>query len=257
MPTVLRTPIAIDGETVEIGSAAELAVALDVLQGQYDREVLTQLKPRLPQIIPQAKDFLAVMKSLSSQDQVFLIEALGQDLPKILQDSQHLRDLLATLADVVVEEALITTLGTNGLHYLLLTIEELAEVLEWVYGQCDQLVLNLFGLDSIRRLCGNAAGLSDLLRSLDHGLQERLIEQLGWEFCLGLVCDSQDLTYLLRALPAASSERLLKHYTPSQLRDIIGNAHNWISLYHRLEPAEADYISNLLGLTGPERISHA
>ncbi len=257
MPASHRYPITIEGETVKIGSAAELAVALDVLQGQYDREVLTQLKPQLPRIIPQARDFLAVMKSLSAVDQIFLIEALGPELPRILQESRFLRDLLATLADVRVETALISTLGTTGLHYLLVTVKELAEVLEWVYGQCDRLVLDLYGLDFIQRLCRDAAGLSDLLRSLDHDLQEDLIEQLGWEFCLGLVHDAQDLTSLLRALPAASSERLLKHYTPSQLRELIGNAHDWANLYHRLEPAEADYISNRLGLALPERTSHA
>ena len=42
---MLRYPVTIDQETVQIGSASELAVALDVLQGQHDRAVLTQLQP--------------------------------------------------------------------------------------------------------------------------------------------------------------------------------------------------------------------
>jgi hypothetical protein len=37
---ITRYPITIDGETASIGSAAELAVALDVLQGQHDHETL-------------------------------------------------------------------------------------------------------------------------------------------------------------------------------------------------------------------------
>ena len=39
------------------------------------------------------------MKSLSPEDQVFLIQALQGNLAGIMQDAAHLRDLLATLAE--------------------------------------------------------------------------------------------------------------------------------------------------------------
>jgi hypothetical protein len=47
---IKRYPVTIDGETASIGTANELAVALDVLQGQYDRAVLEQLGPALAYI---------------------------------------------------------------------------------------------------------------------------------------------------------------------------------------------------------------
>jgi len=252
-----RYPITINQETVQIGSAAELAVALDVLQGQYDRIVLTQLKPHLAQIIPQANNLLTVMKSLSADDQVFLIHALQGDLAGIMQDAAHLRDLLATLAEEKVEIALLQTLGPNGLRSLILTAEELAEVLEWVYGQTDDLALETLGMDYIKDLTREASDLSAILRSLDAGLQARLLDQLGWEFCLGLIRDGRDLAYLLRALPAVTSERLLNHFSPDQLARLIGNSHDWAYLYQRLEPAEADFITHLLGLEQKRRDSHA
>jgi hypothetical protein len=252
-----RYPITIDQETVQIGTAAELSVALDVLQGQHDREVLSQLRPHLAHIIPQAKDLFAVMKSLSADDQVFLVRALGADLARIMQDAPHLRDLLAILAEEKVETALIETLGTEGLRTLILTADELAEVLEWVYGQRDELALELIGLDYVRNLARNATDLSALLRSLDPDLQSKLVDELGWEFCQNLVRDGRDLAYLLRALPAVVSERLLKHYDRAQLVDLIGNARDWTYLYQRLEPAEALMITNMLGLEPTRRNSHA
>jgi hypothetical protein len=252
-----KYPITIDQETVRISTAAELSVALDVLQGQRDREVLTQLQPHLAEIIPQANNLLAVMKSLSPDDQAFLVQSLGADLAGILQDAPHLRDLLATLAEDKVEIAILNTLGTDGLRALILTAEELAEVLEWVYGQTDQLALDLLGLDYVQNLCRDAVDLSAILRSLDPVLQSKLIDQLGWEFCLGLVRDGRDLAYLLRALPAEVSERLLKHYDRATLAKLIGNANDWTYLYQRLEPAEADFITHLLGLKQPRRKSHA
>lgn len=252
-----RYTITIDQETVQIGSAAELAVAMDVLQGQRDREVLLQLQPHLALIIKQANQLFTVLKSLSADDQVFLIQALEGSLARTMQDASHLRDLLATLAEEKVESALLQSIGPDGLRSLILTAEELAEVLEWVYGQTDKLVLDLLGLEYIRNISRNAVGLSAILHSLDSGLQDRLIEQLGWEFCLGLVRDGRDLAYLLRALPAAVSERLLKHYEPVKLARLIGNSHDWIYLYQRLEPAEADFIAKLLGMETERRNSHA
>jgi hypothetical protein len=252
-----RFPITIDQETVQIGTAAELAVALDVLQGKYDRVVLTQLQPHLSQIILQANQLLTVMKSLSADDQIFLIQSLLGNLAAIMQDAAHLRDLLATLAEEKVETILLQSLGSEGLRCLILNAEELGEVLEWVYGQTDELALELLGLDYVRGLVRDAADLSVILHSLDAGLQARLIDQLGWEFCLGLVRSGRDLAYLLRALPADVSERLLKHYDPAQLARLIGNSRDWEYLYQRLEPEEADFITHLLGLEDIRRKPHA
>ena len=198
-----------------------------------------------------------MLKSLSSDDQVFLIQALQGNLTGIIQNASHLRDLLATLADEKVETALLQTLGSDGLRSLILTAEELAEVLEWVYGQTDELALDLLGLDHVRNLSRDAADLSAILHSLDAVHQARLVDQLGWKFCLGLVRDGRDLAYLLRALPSTVSERLLKHYNPVQLAKLIGNSRDWVYLYQRLEPAEADFITNLLGLENNRRNSHA
>jgi hypothetical protein len=252
-----RYPINIDQETVQVGSAAELAVALDVLQGQIYREVLTQLEPHLARIILQPNHLFTVMKSLSPDDQVFLIQALHGNLARIIQDASHLRDLLAILAEEKVETALLQALGSDGLRSVILTGEELAEVLEWVYGQTDELALELLGLDYVRNLCRQAADLSAILRSLDAGLQSWLIDQLGWEFCLGLIRDGRDMADLLRALPSAISERLLKHFDPAQLARLIGNSRDWMYLYQHLEPAEADFITHLLGLKTNRRNSHA
>lgn len=252
-----RYSITIDKETVQIGTAAELAVALDVLQGQYDREVLAQLQPYLPKIITQASHFFTVLRSLSAEDKVFLIEALGERLVAILLEASHLRDLLATLAEQEVEIVLLQTLGSQGLRSLILTASELSEVLEWVYGETDEMALQLLGLNYIRDLIKNAYDLSAILHGLDEVRQAWLVEQLGWEFCLGLVRDGRDLASLLRALPASISKRLLNHYDRTELIRLIGNARDWIYLYQRLEPAEADFISNLLGLKNNRRNSHA
>jgi len=69
------------------------------LQGQYDRIVLTQLQPHLPRILSQGNHLFTVMKSLSADDQLFLIQTLHGNLAGIMQDASHLRDLLVICPD--------------------------------------------------------------------------------------------------------------------------------------------------------------
>ena len=245
--SIKRYPITIEGETAQIGTANELSVALEVLQGQFDRQALSQLSPHLAEIIAHAPGFMLVMKSLSSENQLYLIQAIGPDLAKVMQSARHLRDILATMAEQRVEEALLSTLGQAGLQRLIMTGAELAEVLEWVYGDCDTLALDLLGQEYVRGLCRHAADLGAILRNVDFALQARLLEQLGWPFVTGLVKDGYDLACLLRALPPVRSEGLLKHYSGPQLKALIGNANEWTYLYQRLEPDEAELLLKALG----------
>jgi len=239
---VTRFPLTIEQQTVTIGTANELALALDVLQGQYDREALEQLAPNLTAITGNAAGFMLVVRSLVQADQLFLIQAIGPDLATVMQDARHLRDQLAVMALEEVEGELLRTLGGEGLRRLILTGEELAEVLEWVYGQYDALLLELLGIVTLRKLCRHASDLSAILYNLDHERQEKLVEELGWPFVVELVRDGRDLAGLVRALPPASSERLLGHFTPAQLVERIGNERDWAYLCQRLEPAEAEFL---------------
>jgi hypothetical protein len=240
--TINRYPITIEGESAMVGTANELAIALDVLQGQYDHEALVQLRPHLAEIVRNAAGLMTVTRSLGADDLIFLFQALGLDLVDVMQSAGHLRDLLATLSDQRVEETLLSTLGTRGLQRLITTGTELAEVMEWVYGEQDALMLDLVGDKMLRHLCRSAANLSMVLRALNFDLQARLLEQLGWPHVIGLVDDARDLACLLRALPPAHSGQLLRHFSGQRLKELIGHAAEWEYLLQRLEPAEAELL---------------
>ncbi len=241
-----RYPVTIDGETTHIGTADELAVALDVLHGRHDRAVLEQLRPHLADIIATPVEFALVLKSLASADQRFLIDALGVRLVGILKEVRYLRDLLATLSDVQVEEHLLNTLGTAGLRALIVTAEHLSEVLEWVYGQCDTLLLDLLGADYVRGLVHNSYELALMLNGMERAMQSALIEQLGWERVVALVTDGRDLAYLMRALPSALGAQLIERFSRAQLLDLIHNASDWKYLWERLDSTEAEALRQKL-----------
>ncbi len=94
---MMRYPIAIDGETADVGTAGELVAALDVLQGHHDRAVLEQLRPHLAEVIGGLQGLYAPLKVLAAEDRLYLIEALGPRLVDVMQRARALRDILATL----------------------------------------------------------------------------------------------------------------------------------------------------------------
>jgi hypothetical protein len=243
-----RFPVTLDGQTVRIGTTGELVVALDVLQGQYDRATLDQLRGHLPQIIRDGRELLTVMKSLSADDQLFLLEALGEHLAGILKDAERLRDLLAMLADERVEQAVLETLGGDGLNSLIHNARELSGILEWIYGSSDSRVLEAIGMEKLRGICRSAGDIGLVLHSLDRSLQGKLLEGLGWDLVAAGVRDGHDLSTLLRALPPDASKRLLQHFTAPRLRQLIGNPDDWAYLYQRLEPEEAEFITKYLDI---------
>jgi hypothetical protein len=236
-------PLTIEGETTGVSTAAELVVALDVLEGRRDREALEQLRPHLAEIIGKPPGLQAVMAVLQPDDQLFLVEALGDRLAEVVATPQALRDLLAGLADDRVEEALLRTLGGNRLRALIRTPGELAGILEWVYGTNDALVLELLGQDFLARLFQTGEELGLVLRAIDAARQEELLAMLGLEGVTALVRDERDLAYLLRALPSAVSRRLLEHFSDAVLTDLIRDECAWRYVQRFLEADELAYLT--------------
>ncbi len=247
-PVAPGYPITIDGETVHVGTAGELVIALDVLQGQHDRMVLQQLASHLAEVIGGPVGLMSSLRSLSPADQIFLIDSLGPRLGELLPAARHLRDLMAVLAESTVEERLLEALGTEKLRRLIATAGELGEVLEWLYGQCDQRLLDLLGADHLRRLVTSGQELSRVLHSLDAERQSWLLEVLGWEKVRPLATSGRDLAYMMGALPPSLSEWLLGQYTREQLIALIDNDRDWQLLCRRLEAAELAQLCALLGV---------
>jgi len=234
--------IAIDGETAQIATAAELVVALDVLQGNRDREVLEQLRPHLAKIITDARGLHDTLKVLSTEDSLLLIDAIGPAITDVIGRAPALRDLLASIAETEIEEALLRAIGPDGLRSLIGSPDDLAGVLEWVYGQCDELALDLLGAEFLRSLLRTGAELALVLRSLDRARQEDLIEMIGWERVPALVMDERDLAHLMRALSGGLSCELLDLIPDDRLHELVRDERDWAELEPFLDSSEWDYL---------------
>ncbi|MBI5651372.1 MAG: hypothetical protein HZC40_13165 [Chloroflexi bacterium] len=244
---ITRYPITIDGDTTRIGTAHELAIALDVLQGQHDRAVLEQLRAHLAEIVNTPHGFARVLTALAPDDQIFLNDAIGARLAATLQDARHLRDIFAAMSVIAVEQKLLDTLGTNGLRALIHTAEELAEILEWLYGECDRQAIELIGIAHLKQVIRHASDLCLVLHALDANGKRDLIERIGWANVVHLVRDGIDLAHLARTISSELTARLIAEFTREQMLALIGNARDWQYLWARLEGAERLMIATKLG----------
>jgi len=113
-------------------------------------------------------------------------------------------------------------------------------VLAWVYGHCDECVLDSLGAEFLRNLLETGYELSLPLSALETAGQWRLIELLGWEHVLGALQDERDLGYLMRALPAELSRRVLEHLPGDRLRQIVRDERDVRAIAPYLEAAELD-----------------
>ena len=246
-----RYTITIDGESADIGTTGELLAALDVLQGHYDREALSQLKDHLPDIITNSTELERTFAVLHPDDRLFLVQSFGKDLAKVCAPAGGLRDILALLGENRVEIAMMETLGGEGLRSIIGTSEELAEVLQWVYGDCNKLVLDLMGADYLKELFENGYQVSLVFNSVDNETQLALAEMIGWDHLVSLVNDRRDLAYLFRAMPDELSERLLKEYDKESLWKIVRNQRGWEYVSRFLSAEETKQVAAKL------EVSHA
>ncbi|MEI6502220.1 MAG: hypothetical protein WCP21_14485, partial [Armatimonadota bacterium] len=183
---------------------------------------------------------------LAPDDQLLLIECLGDTLPATVQRATALRDIMAMLAEEKVEEALLQTLGTKGLRGLIETPEQFAEVLQWVYGQCDALALDLLGAEFLRDLLETGQEISLALTALETSSQQKLLEALGWNHVTEALHDERDVRYLLQTLPCELSRKLLEAIPPTRLRQLVKGERDWRAVEPFLEASEQELLRSRL-----------
>jgi hypothetical protein len=237
-----------DGISAEVGNAQELVVILQALLGEEDRVILCQLKEHLIDIIGDSNGLYQVLKALESNDHLFLIEILGEDVKKLLNKSEQLSKLFSFLSQPSTKSLLLKNLGSEFLRKLIYSPEELSEILEWIYEEDDVMLLKMLGEVYNRKLYHNGSELSLVLHNVSISSQEWYLRFLGLEYLSELTINWQDLAWLLRALPHSLSCIYLETLDSEKLSNLIRNQDEWEKISKFLEPEEEDYLIKRMGL---------
>jgi hypothetical protein len=249
--SVLRYPIFFGGEKAEIGTIDELMVALDVLNRKHDRAILQQLAGVLGRIVaignrPAPVNLKILLKALSAEDRLYVIEQIGDRLQLLIGTAVELRNLLVSLTHLEVEAAILNTIGGQGLRQMVVTSQQLWEILEWLYGENDVLLFKLLGRGHLRRLITHGHELAEILRRIDPVRQAPTIEVVGWDFALGLLRNEVDLREILSSLCTQASAALIERLPSERIVALAGSQFGWYELGRRLSPSKAQLLSKKL-----------
>jgi hypothetical protein len=230
-----RYPIVWNGEGADVATIDELVVALDVLHREHDRAILEQLRPVIGDLIAAgdrspAANLKILLKELSTEDRLFVVEVLGRRLLPLVGTAVELRNVLVSLADLDVEAAMLRAMGAEGLRHFIATCRQLWEILEWLYGDNDVLLLELLGPSLVRSLLVRGDDLAEILRRLDPDRQLPVLQMLGWDFVLGLMRDAVDLREVLSALCTDAYATLLARLPRSRIVALAGSDAGWYEL---------------------------
>lgn len=88
--------------------------------------------------------------------------------------------------------------------------------------------------------------MSLVLNALDPVSQRKLIGDLGADFMIRLVHQTEDFVYLMRALPFETSKHLVDSMSSEKIRDIIRSAADLVYINRYLDYQEQEYLKHKL-----------
>ncbi len=200
--------------------------------------------------VPSSPSALSAPSSLSEPLAVrrtqLDIQHTKSGLGSLFTDAKGLCELLAFMSQPGTEAFLLAGIGAGHLREIIQCPSELADVLEWIYGEDDLLLMNLIGMEHIALLFRTGTEISLVLHNLDAKGQQKLLEVIGYENIPEMVHTWQDLAYIMRSLPRELSLSLLEKFTPSKLRRLFSNDCDRASISRFLENQEEAALDKIL-----------
>ncbi|MBO3457673.1 hypothetical protein G7B40_008680 [Aetokthonos hydrillicola Thurmond2011] len=204
--------ISYQDDCVEIESAEELLVALELTPPEVDEELLSQIGEKITEIVTNDEEFLLLLEKIidtkGASKQPYL-RCFGDKLNKVVTKGETLKKSLALLCRPSDQEYFLATLGQSALRKCISNVGDIAEALEWLYGKTDSFFLELIGWDFVIKFINSGACLSTLVKSIELQEARELLAKMGWEKVLECIQSPNDLMYAFIGLSGASDRDLI------------------------------------------------
>lgn len=188
--------ISYQDDSVELETAEELFVALELTPIEADREILAQIGEKMLELVNTDELFLLILEKVldtkGTSKQPYL-KCFGTQLHQVVTKGTTLFTALSLLADEQDQEYFIKTLGQEGLRNCISNISDLVESLTWLYGKMDLLFIELLGWDFVIRFVNSGRSLGALMKVLSQEEEQVLLERMGWAKVIACIQDADDL----------------------------------------------------------------
>jgi len=198
-------------DTVDIETAEELFVALELTPHDADQEILTQLGEGILELVNTDEQFLLILEKIfdtrGASKEPYL-RCFGTRLVEVVTNGVTFAKALALLANESDQEYFLKTLGRDSVRKCIGNVNDLVEALTWLYGKMDALFIELIGWDFALRFVSSGRALGALTKVLSQEQELILLEKMGWAAVINCIQDVDDLIAAFTGMEQ-QSDRLL------------------------------------------------
>jgi|GEM_PF-2954544 len=203
--------ITYQGDSVELETAEELFVALELTPIDADVEILSQIGEGILDLVTTDEQFLLILEKVldtrGTSKEPYL-KCFGTQLSRVVTKGSTLCKVLSLLANEPDQEYFLNSLGQEVIQKCVSNITDLVEALTWLYGKMDILFIDLIGWDFVVRFVNSGRSLGALMKVLSQEEEQQLLERMGWSAVINCIQDADDLIGAFIGLEQ-QSDRLL------------------------------------------------
>ncbi|GET37129.1 hypothetical protein [Microseira wollei] len=203
--------ISYEDDTVELETAEELFVALELTPIEADKEILSQIEEGILDLVKTDEQFLLILEKVldtRGASKAPYLKCFGTKLSQVVTKGSTLFKALSLLANESDQEYFLHCLGQEAIRKCICNINDLVEALTWLYGKMDILFINLIGWDFVLRFVNSGRSLGALMKVLSQKEEQELLERMGWQAVIDCIQDPEDLMAAFIGLEQ-QSDRLL------------------------------------------------
>jgi len=203
--------ISYQDDSVELETAEELFVALELTPIDADQEILSQIGEGMLDLVKTDEQFLLILEKVldtrGASKEPYL-KCFGTQLSRVVTKGSTLFKTLSLLANEPDQEYFLRSLGQEEIQKCISNINDLVEALTWLYGKMDILFIDLIGWDFVLRFVNSGRSLGALMKVLSQDEEQELLERMGWTSVINCIQDADDLMAAFIGLEQ-QSDRLL------------------------------------------------
>ncbi|PIQ41159.1 hypothetical protein COW06_03875 [Candidatus Gracilibacteria bacterium CG12_big_fil_rev_8_21_14_0_65_38_15] len=204
----------------------ELALIIDLLATSDDsftlhRHIIMSLDERLMDIILTYKGLLLCMKHMEYKNRFLLLIKIGDTLSRVIEKSTHLGNLLASIPEETDKIRIIKSIRYKGLTQIIDVPDDLGNILEWIFGDGEKLVIDTLGKEFLQSLFTYGTDIYKVFHFLSDKNKNLLADMIELSFIKSCIYTAEDFFYVLKALSNEKTGELIPLFTPEEIRTII------------------------------------
>ncbi|MFA6090645.1 MAG: hypothetical protein WC774_02615 [Candidatus Gracilibacteria bacterium] len=204
----------------------ELALIIDLLASSTDtftlhRHIIMSLDEDLMKIILTYKGLLLCMKHMEYKNRFLLLIKIGDTLPHVIETSTHLGSLLASIPEETDKMRIVKSMRYKGLIQVIHTPDDLGNIMEWIFGNGEKLIIDILGKDFLHSLFAYGTDIYKVFHFLSDENKNFLADMISLPFIQSHIYTSEDFFYVLKALSNEKVQEFIPLFTPEEIRSII------------------------------------